>query len=107
MNNFHVNQKVVCISDDWSTTLDGCAPLTVYPVLNGIYTITAVELWGKDETVVLHLKEMLPTNIFSASSFRPLVEKKSRAKRKVKKKTSIEVFEKIAANPKKKIKEPA
>ena len=90
MNNFKVDQKVVCIDDDWgSAPLEG--QVQHWPKKNDVYTVRAVFVEG-DGKVFIRLREIVNPETdkhheaeFWAECFRPVAERK----------TDISVFRKL------------
>ena len=90
MSNFRVDQKVVCIDDDW-----GSAPLggqvQHWPKKDDVYTVRAINVNGNGK-VFIRLCEIVNPETdkhheaeFWAECFRPVVERK----------TDISVFRKL------------
>ena len=90
MSNFRVDQKVVCIDDDWgSAPLEG--QVQYWPKKNDVYTVRAITVNGNGK-VFIRLREIMNPETdkhheaeFWAECFRPVVERK----------TDISVFRKL------------
>lgn len=107
MSNFHVGQKVVCIVDDHGQSQLGERTETHWPQKGHVYTIAEIEHFAGGtrmgffvlpvDTCFLTLEECGRLSSFDADHFRPVVTRK----------TSIEIFRRILANPHIRIEEDA
>ena len=68
---FHVDQKVVCIHDEWLIPPDICIP--AFPVKNSVYTVKRLDHAG----LFLCLHEIGEPYSWLATCFRPVIARKT------------------------------
>ena len=92
MNNFRVDQKVVCIDDDWGPAPMGGGQVQHWPKKDDVYTVCTIAVQGSNSKVFIRLHQVVNPKTdehheaeFWAECFRPVVERK----------TDISVFRKL------------
>ena len=91
MNNFRIDQRIVCIDDDWGLA-PLCGQVQHWPKKGDVYTVRAIIVNGSNGKVFIRLREIVNPETdkhheaeFWAECFRPVVERK----------TDISVFQRL------------